>query len=192
MAIGVAWRSSCRRAGGTRWLVVAAAILLVGGSCERAGGARVGATSDPLADGASTFLGEAIDTFPELDFLTYERLLYELRGQPVVVNLWASWCIPCRAEAPLFVRAADRYGDEIRFLGVDYLDELAPAKDFYDTHGVTYASISDPSGEIHDQLGFFGLPNTIFYAADGSIVDTWTGPITAPALGMRLEQLLDT
>jgi thiol-disulfide isomerase/thioredoxin len=191
MAIDVAGRSSRCRAGGTRWLVVAAAIVLVSGACERAGGARVGATPDPLADGASTFLAEAIDTFPELDFLTYERLLYELRGQPVVVNLWASWCVPCRAEASLLVRAADRYEGEIRFLGVDYLDELAPAEDFYDTHDVTYASISDPSGEIHDQLGFFGLPNTIFYESDGSIMDTWTGPITSQALGERLEQLLD-
>lgn len=58
------------------------------------------------------------------------------------------------------------------------------------TIDVTYPSVADPSGEIHDRLGFFGLPDTIFYAADGSILATWSGPINARSLSERLDRLL--
>ena len=172
----------------TRSLTAIAFAVVLISACEADTGAR--ASSDPLRGGADAFLERATDTFPELDFLSYERLLYELRGRPVVVNLWASYCVPCRTETPLFVEAAGRYGDDIRFLGVDSLDEQAPARAFYERRDVPYPSVSDPTGQIHDRLGFFGLPDTIFYAADGHITETWSGPITADDLQERLERVL--
>jgi thiol-disulfide isomerase/thioredoxin len=136
----------------------------------------------------ASLLPRTVDALPPFDFDRYERLLYELRGAPVVVNLWASWCGPCRTETPAFVAAAKRCGDRVQFLGVDYQDQRAGAIDFLERYAVSYPSVTD-AGEIHDRLGFVGLPDTVFYAADGSIASTWSGPITADALDERLAQL---
>jgi len=124
------------------------------------------------------------------DFQRFERVMLSLRGTPVVVNLWASWCRPCADEMPALVDAAARYGDRIRFLGVDTEDQRGAARTFMDDHGVSYASLFDPDGRVHDGLGFVGLPDTIFYAADGSIASTWSGPLTASALHERLDALV--
>jgi thiol-disulfide isomerase/thioredoxin len=124
------------------------------------------------------------------DFDRFERVMFSLRGTPVVVNLWASWCGPCADEMPALVDAAARYGDRIRFLGVDTEDQRGAARTFMDDHGVSYASLFDPDGSVHDGLGFVGLPDTIFYAADGSIASTWSGPLTASALRDHLDALV--
>jgi thiol-disulfide isomerase/thioredoxin len=144
------------------------------------------------ANAASTsLLPTTVSALPSFDFDMFERLLYELRGTPVVVNIWASWCGPCRTETPILVDAAERYGERVQFLGVDILDGREAAASFLTEHTVRYPSVFDASGEIHDQLGFVGLPDTLFYATDGAIVGTWTGPLTAEALDDGIGQLLD-
>ena len=143
------------------------------------------------ANAATTaLLPRDVLALPSFDFSTYERLLYELRGTPVVVNIWASWCGPCRQEAPVLVDAAKRYGDEVQFLGVDFQDQRGPAAEFTTRYHVPYPSVFDAPGAIHDALGFVGLPDTVFYAADGRIVATWAGPLTPQALRQNIERLL--
>jgi len=141
---------------------------------------------------AAALLPLTVSDLPSFDFESYGRLLYQLRGTPVVVNFWASWCGPCRREAPALVAAANRYGNVIQFLGVDHQDQRAPAADFSRQYEVPYPNVFDASGEIHDSLGFIGLPDTVFYARDGSIVGTWAGPLTAAALAGGIDQLLST
>jgi cytochrome c biogenesis protein CcmG/thiol:disulfide interchange protein DsbE len=116
--------------------------------------------------------------------------MLQLRGTPVVVNIWASWCGPCRAEATLLVQAAERYGHEVQFLGVDHEDQRKAAAEFLTRYHVPYPSLFDLGGEIHHRLGFIGLPDTLFYGADGDVVSTWTGPLTAGALAGNIEGLL--
>jgi cytochrome c biogenesis protein CcmG, thiol:disulfide interchange protein DsbE len=138
----------------------------------------------------AALLPEHVLDLPSFDFDTYERLLYQLRGKPVVVNLWASWCGPCRQEAPALVNAARRYGRDVQFLGVDFQDQRGPAAAFSRRYKVPYPSVFDASGAIHDGLGFVGLPDTIFYDSDGQIVATWSGPLTPSALRQNLSRLL--
>jgi len=108
----------------------------------------------------------------------FSERLDELRGTPVVVNNWASWCGPCRAEFPHFQAAADRLGDQVAFLGVDTDDNDDAAKTFLDELPLPYPSYTDPDSEIKKE--FFdspvGLPNTAFYGSDGKRVYVHQGP----------------
>jgi len=126
---------------------------------------------------------------PEFDKASYDRMLNRQKGTPVLVNIWASWCGPCRQEAPFLAAANRTYGDRVRFVGVDILDERGSARDFMHASGWTYPSVYDPSGAIRDALGVLGQPATLFYDADGALVKTWLGPLTEEALTSNLERI---
>jgi len=113
-------------------------------------------------------------------------------GVPVVVNIWASWCGPCRAESPNLVKAAERHGTEVQFLGVDILDQRAAAQAFIQEEGYPYPSVFDPTGEIRNRLGYIGQPGTIFYNASGRKVDEWSGPIGLQQLLDRIDKILNS
>ena len=115
--------------------------------------------------------------------------LSSLRG-PLVVNLWASWCVPCREEAPDLAAAAARYGDRVQFLGVDVQDHRSSAADFIRDSGWSYPSVFDVPGAVMADLGITGPPATLFYAADGTLVRTNPGIVSARALDAGIRQLL--
>ena len=100
----------------------------------------------------------------------YDARVATLRGHPLVVNAWASWCHPCRFEMPFFARAAVRFGRRVGFLGVNAGDTDGDARDFLRDHYVPYPSYVDPDDEIARAIGVrAGLPTTVFYARDGKI-----------------------
>jgi thiol-disulfide isomerase/thioredoxin len=99
----------------------------------------------------------------------YEAQLRELRGFPVVVNLWASWCAPCRFELPFLQEVASEQGKEIAFLGVDVGDEREAAKRTAEEFFMPYPSIEDPRTKIRADLGAQGLPATAFYDERGKL-----------------------
>jgi thiol-disulfide isomerase/thioredoxin len=129
-------------------------------------------------------LPDTVDDLPAFDFDQFERLGAQLNGVPVVVNIWSSWCGPCRDEASALAAAAEEHGDDVQFLGVDILDRRDDAVSFIRRYGWTYPSVSNASGDIRDKLGFVGQPETLFYDAAGRLVSTWIGPMTPD----RLEQ----
>ncbi|MQA75522.1 MAG: redoxin domain-containing protein [Solirubrobacterales bacterium] len=105
--------------------------------------------------------------------------LEALRGHPAVVNVWASWCGPCRFEFPDLQRVAARIGDEVAFIGVDSEDSDDAARTFLDELPLPYPSVSDPDGEVFDELELRGLPGTAFYDADGELRHVKQGPYTS-------------
>ncbi|MEX2203768.1 MAG: TlpA disulfide reductase family protein [Actinomycetota bacterium] len=128
---------------------------------------------------------------PEFDLSRFERLLGQLEGTPVLVNFWGSWCEPCRDEAPDLARAHETYGDRVQFIGVDILDARESARGFMREFGWTYPSLFDPPASIRDGLGLLGQPVTLFYDAEGNLVDRWVGPIPDEELAERLDALVD-
>jgi thiol-disulfide isomerase/thioredoxin len=106
----------------------------------------------------------------------FEQRLAELRGHPVVVNKWASWCGPCREEMPWFQRLSARLGKRIAFLGVDSQDSSDAAKDFLPQFPLPYPSYSDPDEEIAKAMeATIGFPATAFYDSSGELAHVQQG-----------------
>jgi cytochrome c biogenesis protein CcmG/thiol:disulfide interchange protein DsbE len=96
--------------------------------------------------------------------------LASLRGYPVVVNVWGSWCDPCRAEFPLFQRASVTFSKQVAFLGIDTQDPKDSAAKFLKSVPVPYPSFLDFQQAIAHHYGLVGTPSTIFYDAKGKLV----------------------
>jgi cytochrome c biogenesis protein CcmG, thiol:disulfide interchange protein DsbE len=106
----------------------------------------------------------------------FEERLADLKGIPVVVNKWASWCGPCRAEFPYFQSQAEKLGDEVAFLGVDFFDSDAAARTFLDENPVPYPSYTDPDKKIAASLDVeFETPATVFFDSSGEQVHVYRG-----------------
>ena len=169
--------------GHRRALIVSAAVALVG---------LVGAlvvlmpASSPSPKGgkrAPAFDLENLD--PALDRVA----LSNYRGQPVVINFWASWCVPCREEMPALEKVHQREGDHIMFIGIDHQDTRPEALAFQRETKVSYPSGFDPAGRTATAFELYGLPSTVFVSADGFILDQHLGRYTEADLQAQLDRL---
>jgi cytochrome c biogenesis protein CcmG/thiol:disulfide interchange protein DsbE len=114
---------------------------------------------------------------PEAEDFTLKRLngqgslqLSSLRGRVVVVNFWASWCEPCKREAPLFQSAFERYRSQVTFVGIDTTDFSGDARGFLDRYGVTYPNVRDPNGRVLHKYGGLPIPRTYVLNQTGRVV----------------------
>ena len=112
--------------------------------------------------------------------------LAALRGKPVVINFWATWCVPCYEEHGVLVDAARREGDGAHFLGVIYEDEAERVTDFLGRQGKAYPSLLDDDGRAAMSYGVYGVPETFFVDAEGKIASKYTGPLTPSILAEHL------
>jgi cytochrome c biogenesis protein CcmG/thiol:disulfide interchange protein DsbE len=109
--------------------------------------------------------------------------LSELRGTPVVLNFWASWCEPCRVEAPILERGWREWGRKgVLFLGLDMQDTREDARDFLRTFSITYPNIREAGREIARDYGATGLPETFFISPRGHVVAHVIGALTPAQL----------
>jgi cytochrome c biogenesis protein CcmG, thiol:disulfide interchange protein DsbE len=103
--------------------------------------------------------------------------LAALRGEhPAVVNIWAAWCGPCRAEMPVMQRVSLQFGRQVAFVGVDLRDNREAAKRFLRTIPVPYPSYDDPQGQVYNAEGLVGVPSTLFYDRRGRQTFVHQGP----------------
>lgn len=103
--------------------------------------------------------------------------------------MWASWCLPCRSEAPLLDQAHAEYGDRIEFLGVDVQDSQAGAKEFLAEFGLEFLQFSDRDRAIPNHYGGFGTPITFFFAPHGELVRVHNGVIDERTLAVNIDDL---
>jgi thiol-disulfide isomerase/thioredoxin len=172
-------------AAGSRSLLAVCALALAGLLGSGCGGSAGGDYGGPHPDYAKALAGSP----PPLAALhkqandlldggasAYEKRIADLRGYPVVVNLWASWCVPCRQEFPVLQELSARYGKQVAFLGVNSEDSNDAAATFLREEPVPYPSYTDPDKEIFNSVGDVGFPNTAFYDRSGELVYLKPGP----------------
>jgi cytochrome c biogenesis protein CcmG/thiol:disulfide interchange protein DsbE len=117
--------------------------------------------------------------------------LLEESDRPVVLNVWASWCIPCRSEAPLLERAYAEFGHEIRFIGVNVADTQAGAQGFIAEFGLSFENLFDGPRVVPAALGGSGVPLTFFFAPGGDQVHYQPGVIDERMLALQIDELLN-
>jgi cytochrome c biogenesis protein CcmG/thiol:disulfide interchange protein DsbE len=109
--------------------------------------------------------------------------LDELRGTPLVINFWASWCDPCRAEAKVLERGWRQSGGrDVLFLGLDNQDATEDARDFIRQFGLTFPHVRDGGNDTQRAWGVTGLPETYFVSARGLVVGHVIGALDSPQL----------
>lgn len=127
--------------------------------------------------------------------LTEESLaLTDFEGDVVVVNVWGSWCAPCRAEAPALQEVAEKSAkDDVQFVGINTRDQRAAALAFEETYGITYPSLFDQSGEVQlafrDSLPPNAIPSTIVIDREGRVAARVIGPTTYSQLSELVDQV---
>lgn len=182
---------------------VLAVALLAGCATAEPGGTTartesVTAEAAPAAPACEQLPGEAApagqDALPALVLPCLgpgpDVALDRLTGRPTVVNLWATWCVPCREEMPLLQDAHARYGAQVRFLGVDVQDDAEAARWFLDELGTEYSQAVDADGELFRELGLRGLPLTLALDAEGRVVDRVVGQLSSEELQRLVDGLL--
>ena len=134
-----------------------------------------------------------VEEFAALAFLTeggQTATLADFQGDPLVVNFFASWCAPCRAELPDFEEVHVANGDAVRFIGVSHdLDEVT-WRAFVDETEITYETVFQPNTEIWNSLDAKGMPSTAFISPDGQLLELWTGVLNAELLQEKIDEHL--
>lgn len=110
---------------------------------------------------------------------TYDDEIDTLKGHPIVVNKWASWCGPCRAEFPVLQTASTKLGKQVAFVGLDANDNDATARKFLSQYPVPYPSYVDRNARVAQKLGIGqNFPTTLYYDAKGKVAYIHQGPYT--------------
>jgi thiol-disulfide isomerase/thioredoxin len=173
-----------------RYAVAAGLLALT--ACSDGHPRRVVETPPPIATEPCPAAGELLSAPPARGGLPDVELrciggdgtvrMALLGGRPTVVNLWGSWCYPCRTEMPAFQRVHAALGDRVRFLGVDTLDFENAARSAIQRTGIAYPSVFDRGERIKHAVNTRSLPTTILVGADGVIRNVHVGELTGAEL----------
>ena len=133
------------------------------------------------------------DVLPDIDVIDFASgqtvSLADIEG-PAVVNLWATWCAPCRAEIPDFEAVHQTRGDEVRFVGINVGESADRALEFIAEVGASYDQFSDASGDVSVALRVTSMPTTLIIDADGTINEKHFGPLDQDDLNEAIDAAL--
>ncbi|MBQ7923322.1 MAG: TlpA family protein disulfide reductase [Clostridia bacterium] len=137
--------------------------------------------------------GEEVPDFTVYDMSGNAVKLSDFAGKPVVLNFWASWCSPCKAEMPHFDQAAAEYGEDIHFLMVNltdgYRETEASIAAFIEKNGYTFPVYLDTTMEAAYNFGVTSIPKTYFLWEDGTLMDEYLGTLSESKLNGYIEKL---
>jgi len=137
-------------------------------------------------------IGQPAPDFVLADLDGNPLLLADLRGRPVIVNFWASWCGPCVDEFPLLAEAERTHrGDGLVVVGIVFRDRSEAARAFMTRMGAVWAAAMDPGEAVAQRFGVVGPPGTFFIDRDGIVVGRQVGPFSAVDLERGLAAILD-
>jgi thiol-disulfide isomerase/thioredoxin len=141
-------------------------------------------------DGAN---GDVGATLPDVEIVELSGgavgSLSQIEG-PAVVNLWATWCAPCRAEIPDFEEVHQERSDEVRFVGINIGEDAGPALAFIDEVGATYDQFRDPEGFVVTELRTTAMPVTLVLDANGEVTKRHLGPLSAADLNAAIDRAI--
>jgi thiol-disulfide isomerase/thioredoxin len=154
-----------------------------------AGGDEPSGTEEPTPTPTLTPAEQVPDTaFTRFD--DSALTMSDFRGQKIVVNFFASTCVPCRKEMPALQRVHQRLGDEVTFLGVAVQDDPEAALELVERTGVTYDLGQDPTGDVFQGFGATFLPTTAFVAEDGTVMELHLGELTEQEITEKISSNL--
>ncbi len=136
--------------------------------------------------------GEPLPVSPIVSLSGKTMSTTDLVGTPLLINFWFSTCEPCRREMPVLAAAHRKYGDSIRFVGLNMNDTASVARSFALKWGVTFEIFTEPSGGLVTALGIATAPFTIFVGSDGRIVDQHAGELTSATLEEIISEAFPT
>jgi cytochrome c biogenesis protein CcmG/thiol:disulfide interchange protein DsbE len=149
----------------------------------------VGLGKDP-AEIRSPLIGKPAPTFALREVGTGRTVnIGELRGKPVIINFWATWCGPCWEEHPVLVANAKMLQPNVQFVGVVFQDEESKILGFLNQRGTAYPTLVDEAGKTAIAYGVGGVPETFFLDANGVIQAKYAGPMDSDTLRKNLEKV---
>lgn len=170
------------------WLILIAVVALLGAAwiaVHRVDAAQTGLDGRPPSPEVGAPAPDFTLLTPEGETLT----LSDLRGQPVVLNFWATWCPPCRAEVPALEQVSRELGEDVTVLGVNVQEDRGAVQAFIDELEMTYPVVLDPSAEVARAYLVRAFPTTYFIDSRGVIAYTISGPLNEPLIYTRLSEL---
>ena len=177
-----------------RPLLVAAMTLMIGacGPIGSSAPATPGPGGSPVVVGGSPLVGKPAPPIELMDLAGETVSLADYAGRPVVVNFWASWCVPCRDEFPVFVAAREQYAEEgLEILGVVYKDSAQNAQAFADDQGAEWPLLGDPGEKVYSAYtGFGGVPMTVFVDGEGIVRSVSYGPLSEAVFAYQMGLIL--
>jgi peroxiredoxin len=174
------------------WITLMVMVILLGGSWIVFSKNYVG---NSIADGGSLepapVAGHPAPNIALADIEGQVIRLSDYKGKPVIVNFWATWCAPCRAEFPEFQQAAVDNADTLTIIGINStsVDQAHLIPGFLDEYGITFPIVLDESGETVKKYQILGLPTTVFIDSKGIVNEVFTGPLNKAYIESKISEL---